>query len=202
MRSCEGFPDSRGNLGRVELASLPCKGERFSTTRPGGLLCAVVIALPLSACSAPPRRTAITLEQIETAPAMIPASPRRFLIADPTPLRRLIQPLGRRIGLLEIRTPAEWSLLQHAAPDVGDCPDLADGVFVGLVSEIGEPLDRNAWPLSIDSIQCAGGAALLSAAFHTGSYLPDGAMYVTAISATDVAAVVIVEINGVRLYPE
>jgi hypothetical protein len=187
------------------LAGSPCK-QRASRKPPAALLrralAVAALTLPLSACSAPPRRPGLSLQEIEAAPVTAPMAPMHILIADPRPLRDLIRPLGRRIGLLEVRSESEWERLRAAAPHIGDCPDLRNGLLMGLVSELGEPLRRDVWPVSIGAVQVFSGAGLVTGAFQPGSYFPDGAMFVTAAIIPDLVAVVAVDLNGVRFFPE
>ena len=111
------------------------------------------------------------------------------------------RPLGARLGLVQVNSAEQWARLARLAPGLGPCPDLSGGSVVGLASTIGMPLNGR-WPIHVQSVRAHEGAGLLVARFDGGSYLPDGTAYLETMYVPDLATVLVVEVNGVRFYPE
>ena len=161
---------------------------------------ALVWTATLAACVASAGRITITATALEAAPATAPPAPQRHILSDPAELRPLYQPLGRRIGLIEVRDRLGWDRLARAIPDLGPCPDLRRGMIIGIASESGTPLDGG-WPLQWETIRMCRGAALLEAHFNGGNYLPDGAIYLETAYVEQANAVLAVAVDGLWYYP-
>lgn len=164
--------------------------------------CLVLICLVLStSCTLAPTARTIRLEQLEAA-GEVPLHPlSRGVVSDPTALEPLLRPLGRRMALLEVRSPAEWEALSRAVPGLGGCPNLARGAVIGLVSRIGLPLSGE-WPTAIERIRVSRGAGLLTVRFAGGSFLPDGTTYVELAQVEGLEAVLVVDMGGTRFFPQ
>ena len=162
------------------------------------MLLAVVLT-GLSACGPRPTRT-ISATSLESAPATPPSHSRWHMVSNPEALRRLYQPLGRRMGLIQVRNQRDWDVLVRSAPQIGPCPDLQRGIVVGLASETGTPLHGD-WPFHWNSIRVCEGAGLIEASFNSGSYFPDGMMYLETAYVEDLSAVLVVAVDGVWYYP-
>ncbi len=95
-------------------------------------------------------------------------------------------PLGRRpqadhictlcdnYQLVLIRTPAKWRAFceQTGLDDTATRPDFSEGIIVGLVARVGEPVDQ-AWPTAISEIRLGpDGTGWLRSQFRTGLYRP------------------------------
>jgi len=119
----------------------------------------------------------------------------RAVVTDSHALRRLCTPLGPRLGLIEVRSPAEWRRLRELAPGLGACPDLARGTVVGIACWAGEPVD-GAWPIRVEGVRMWQGAALVDATFRGGTFLPDGAAYLEAFYVAGLRDVLGVHFNG------
>ena len=157
--------------------------------------------LLLGSCSAQPRVLEVSLRALEQAEAVHPSGEIFAIAADESALRSLYSPLGSRLGLIEIARPQEWERLRAAAPGVGPCPDLRRGVVVGVLSRTGRPLDTDAWPIRLDTVRSIDGAGYVTAEFEGGTYLPDGTTYLALAQLDGVHSVLLVEVNGVRFYP-
>jgi hypothetical protein len=116
-------------------------------------------------------------------------------------LRPLYTPLGRRLGLIQVRDAGEWQQLLRAAPSAGPDPDFRRGIIVGLVSPCGSSLDGT-WPFSWEAVRMYEGAGLLEARFNAGNYLPDGTTYLETAYVEGLAAVLVVSVDGVNYYPD
>jgi hypothetical protein len=170
------------------------------TRRPGPLTAsAVLLALLAGGCTGPAPRT-ISAAALESAPPRRPDGAQRCIVTQASALRHLYQPLARRFGLIQIRTPKDWEVLASVAPVRGPCPDLSRGTLVGLLSETGTPLDGE-WPLRWYAVRVHDGAGLLEASFHAGSFLPDGATYLETAYVPDLLAVLVVSVDGTWYYP-
>jgi hypothetical protein len=161
----------------------------------------VLTASLLPACSQRAAPKTITLTALEGAPPVAVVGLTRVTIRDPEPLRGLVSPLGPRLGLLRVRSAAQWSRLTSAAPELGRCPDFGRGIVVGLVCWAGSPVDGQ-WPIHIDAIRLREGAGLIEARFQGGSYLPDGATYLETAHVPGLTDVLVVDINGTTFCPD
>ncbi len=180
----------------TEVAAV-CRCTLFCSRYPP-LLC---LCLVLSASCAPgsTART-IRLEQLEAAGELPLRTLKRGLVRDPSALEPLLRPLGRRLSLLEVKTPAEWEVLSRAVPGLCKCPDLAHGAVIGLVARAGRPLDGQ-WPASMERIRVSQGAGLLTVRFEGGSFLPDGTSYVELAQVEGLEAVLVVDVGASRFFP-
>jgi len=174
------------------------------TARPPlAILCAIgllAVMLP-SACSQPAGVRLVRLAELEAAPTAQVHPLARVLLSDASVLATpLYSPLCRRLGLLHVRNERDWEVLSRCATGLGACPDFARGLVVGLVTRVGQPLDGG-WPVRIDAVQVFDGAALVSARFQSGTYLADGTSYLELVQVAGLQQVLVVEVNGVRLYP-
>jgi hypothetical protein len=166
------------------------------------LLAATLVALGgLSACGTHIRPQVVSVNALETAPVVKPSVTRRAIVSDTAQLRELYYPLGERLGLFQVRSAEQWELLRHQAPELGRAPNFDSGIVVGLASHAGLPLDGT-WPIRLEAVRIHNGAGFASGRFEGGSFLPDGSTFLEAAQFDALAAVLIVEINGTRFYPE
>ena len=182
---------------RVRTAGTLCK-------RPAGptrLLLQLAALTVLSACSLPSDPKTITMTALESAPLAAISGTERITVSDPAALRQLCKPLGPRLGLLQVRSAGEWDRLVHVAPQLGPRPDSGPGMLVGLACWAGTPVDGR-WPVHIDAVRVCEGAGLLIAEFVGGSYLPDGTARLETAHVSDLAAVLVVDVNGTTFYIE
>jgi hypothetical protein len=142
----------------------------------------------------------ITAAELGAAPSAAMTPVRHLLVADAQALRELCSPLGPRLGLLQIRTRAEWSRLAAIAPQIGPCPDLERGTLIGVACWAGRPTDGH-WPVRMDGIRAAAGSALVQASFIGGSFLPDGTAFLETAYARTVRNVLAVDVDGTAFYP-
>lgn len=175
-------------------------GDRADNTH--GLLAPLLVLLLLiiPACYRTPQARTVQMSSLAHARPTSPARTQRIIVADPAYLRAICQPLGPRLGLVEIHTPAEWALLRQTSPGLGPCPNLDAGICIGLASWAGKPVDDD-WPLTIDSVRIDNGGGLVQATFQGGSYLPDGSAYLETMHVSGLRSVLAVEINGTTFYP-
>jgi len=138
------------------------------------------------------------LENGQPAPL---ADNRRAILSDATHLDRLARPLCERLSLLEIRSAADWEQLRRRAPELGPAPDFRRGAVFGLASHAGLPLS-DTWPIAIEAVRTHDGAGFAIARFHGGSFLPDGTCYLELVQAEGLRTVLMVEVNGVRFFPQ
>ena len=162
----------------------------------GGLVC----VWGLIGCQVRTSPQVIYLQDLQAAPPRHPAQTQRFVVPDASALRPLYTPLGRRLGLIQVRDRSEWQQLQRAVPSLGPVPDFRRGMVVGLASPCGRPLN-NVWPFSWDAVRIHDGAGLIEAQFNAGSYLPDGTTYLETAQVEGLAAVLVVSVDGVNYYP-
>jgi hypothetical protein len=157
--------------------------------------------LALNACSnRAPIRT-VRLHTLEAAAPLHSQARARVIVSDAARLAGIYHPLGERLGLIQVRTAAQWARLAALAPGLGTCPDLKSGAVVGVASRVGLPLDGH-WPVHVQAVRGYEGAGYLVADFNGGSYLPDTTTYLETVYVPDLAAVLVVEVNGVRFYPK
>lgn len=142
----------------------------------------------------------ITMDTLENAPPVATTAVQHAVIADPTALRELCTPLGPRLGLIQVRSVAEWTRLTRLAPHLGPPPDFRTGMLIGLASWAGTPLDGR-WPVHINKVRVHDGAGLVTGAFEGGSYLPDGTAVMETAHVQGLAAVLAVDLNGTTFYP-
>jgi hypothetical protein len=154
----------------------------------------------LPACRLGPTGRTIRLTDLEHAPRVaLPAAPP-VTVADSTTLRDLCTPLGPRLGLLQVRSAADWSRLAAAAPGLGPRPDLRAGMVIGLACWAGTTLDGRR-PVRIDGIRVYHGAGLLEARFQGGTFLPDGATTLETAYVPGLVALLAADINGTTFCP-
>ena len=164
-------------------------------------LAAVIGLGALSACGTHPRGRAISVCSLETASTSPPIATQRTLVSDTADLEHLYYPLGRRLGLFQIKTTDEWEALCRHAPELGPSPDFSRGIVVGMASRVGMPLDGT-WPIHLQSMRIHEHAGFAIARFEGGSFLPDGTTYLETAQFDGLAVVLMVEVNGLRFYPE
>jgi hypothetical protein len=160
----------------------------------------VVSLASLCACGPVSGPRTISLQALEAAPpAKVPAT-TRHLVGDPDALRPLYQPLGRRLGLIQVRDAYEWDQFTRATGSTAPCPDLRRGIVVGLVSDTGTPL-AGGWPFRWEAIRVSDRAGLIEAHFNGGNYLADGTTYLETAYIDGLSAVLVVSVDGVQYYP-
>lgn len=162
---------------------------------------AVISAMLVGGCAVR-SHSVITPDELDAAVPRLPIDVRRGLLADPDRVRDLMTHLGSRMALIQVHAREQWDRLSAACGGLGVCPDLSRGDVFAVASLIGTPTDGDEWPVALEEVRAVRGAALLTASFAGGSYLPDGATYVCIAHVPDVRSVLIVEVNGVRFYPE
>jgi hypothetical protein len=153
----------------------------------------------LSACGSRPH--SVTVHTLETAAAVEPRATQRAIVSTLPAGGGAGYALGQRLSLFEVRTPGQWQSLRRHAPELGPCPDLSRGIIVGLASHAGMPLDGQ-WPIRLDTVRVYKGAGFVIASFAGGSYLPDGTTYLETAQFEGLRSVLMVEVNGVRFYPQ
>jgi hypothetical protein len=162
---------------------------------------ALTLAAALTSCRATPAVRYVSADSIEAGITAAPTSTRRAMVLDPGPLGELYTPLGRRLGLIHIRDESDWARLCRAVSDPGPMPAFDRGSVVALVTRTGLPIDGQ-WPITIEHVRLCGGAGMICGSFHGGSYLADGATYAEIAFVETLRDVLIVDVNGVRYYPE
>jgi len=100
-----------------------------------------------------------------------------------------------------VRSRSDWRRLCRATCDLGPAPDFRDGIIVGLVSRLGEPVDGR-WPLELTAVRVCGDVALLEGRIQPGTYLPDQTSYLETAFAPGISDVVAVDVNGDAFYPD
>ena len=186
--------------GHCKPPNVPRRSRRAGRRQAALLACATAL-LALLACSMHRVPQTVTVHSLETAPSMRPRETRRAIVAESTSLHDLCSPLGGRLGLIQVRSARDWSRLARVVPQLGPCPDFSRGMIVGLASWTGLPVDGE-WPICLESVRLRHGAGLVAARFHSGSYLPDGTTYVETAFVENLNAVLILDVNGVRFYPD
>jgi hypothetical protein len=181
----------------VELASRPARCRVLR----GSLLVGLTCLGGLSACGLHSRAIVVSARALERAPAAQPSALYRAVVTDTARLEPFYYPLGRRLGLVQIKNADEWEALRAGAPELGPPPNFSRGIVVGLASRTGMPID-GMWPIHIESVRVYEGAGFAIARFDGGSFLPDGTTYLETAQIDGLAAVLMVEINGLRFYPE
>ncbi len=144
-----------------------------------------------------PRPHAVALRDLEQAPAQPMPDTRRHMISDLEPLRPLCTRLGRRLALVQVRTPDDWRRLAAVIPELGPCPDLRRGIVAGLLSCSGTFVGGD-WPFEWRALRVHEGAGLIEAHFEAGTYLPDGFAYLETAHVPGLAAVLAVSVDGVQ----
>lgn len=167
----------------------------------GGVSLVAIGLLVLSACSTRVGIRTIQLQTLERGDQAEITMLGRAILTDPTQLGFARQELGRRMAVYQIRNPDDWAMLRAVAPDLADCPDLANGIAIAVASGIGTPL-HGAWPVALESASAVDGAALVRVRFEGGNYLPDATTYIDVGYIRGVTDVLVVEINGVRFFPD
>lgn len=160
---------------------------------------AAALALLLLSPACAPRERLVRIEQLESAPQSV-GEGWHVRLADPAAMLSNSEALGRRLALIRIRTAAEWDRLATQAPGVGPCPDLERGIVVGLVYFGGSPLG-GVWPLEIESVRVSEGGGLVEARFNGGTFLADGTGFAHLAHVEGLRAVLVVDIDSVRLFP-
>ncbi len=182
-----GFAARRARARRLRLAiAVACSG------------CLLGVAF---ACSPANPLHTVSLQSLESAPPAAGLPPRRFVVSDTEALRKLCQPLGHHLALVQIRSHEDWQQLARAVPQIGPCPDLTHGRMVGLVTEAGLPLGGG-WPLNWDAVRVVDGAALIEAHFAPGNYLPDGLTCLETAYVENLRSVLVVAVDNAHYYPE
>ncbi|MFO0837194.1 MAG: hypothetical protein U1D55_01610 [Phycisphaerae bacterium] len=143
----------------------------------------------------------MTLQSLETAPVIDAGTTWRCVVGDVERLHEMYSPLGKRLGLVCVRTPTEWDAFAACVPNPGPRPDFSQGILMGIASHIGQPVSGE-WPIEIESVRVTEGAGLVSAHFQGGNYLPDGTTYLETTFVPDLRTVLVVDVNGVRFLPD
>lgn len=158
------------------------------------------VLVTIGGCRSAPTAPTISLQELKTAPVQPLADRQRHVVSDRDALRPLCQPLGRRVGLVQVRDVREWEQLARAVPQLGSCPDLALGIVVGLLSEGGIPLEDD-WPFEWQALRLRDGAGLIEAHFNGGNYLPDDTVLIETAYVPNLKAVLAVSVDGTWYFP-
>jgi hypothetical protein len=180
-----------------------CKDAALGSThkRSGWALLVLAIGWSLPACRVELAAKTVRLTDLESAPPMVVMHTQRMRVTDAEGLRALCTPLGPRLGLLQVRSVADWNRLAKVAPGLGRCPDLRCGTFVGLACWAGTRVDGH-WPIHIEAIRVREGAGLIEAKFQGGTFLPDGTVALETAHVPGLATILVAEINGTTFCPE
>ncbi len=164
-------------------------------------LVGVCLTMTGLACSAPgPARVVSAVELSEAArAATLPAG--RSVVTDVSRLQPLLTRVAPELGVIQVRTPADWELLRSVAPALGPPPALEHGMVVGLVSLLGRPLGVD-FPIEIHAVRVLDRAGCVSGTLTPGTFFPDALAFVDTAYVPDLHAVVMMEVNGIRYYPE
>ena len=76
--------------------------------RKPALMLASVLVPAVTSCSASVHTLHVSEPVLEAAPEAYTRELGRALVTNPAPIERLYQPLGQRMGICQIRTPADW----------------------------------------------------------------------------------------------
>lgn len=123
------------------------------------------------------------------------------MLSDVDRLGGLYRALTDRVGLIEVHDRGEWERLARVAPRLGPPPDFGRGMLVGVVSRAGQRVDGR-WPIRLDAVRIVDAAGMVSSSFESGAYLPDGMSYMEAAFVEGLAAVLVVEVDGMRFYAD
>ncbi len=179
---------------RVRIADGVCKAV--------GRRCFAGLALTLSAlgCGPAPRTHEVSLRALRQAPPARLDRHARAWGRDADALRGICQPLGKRCGLLQIRTAADYARVANSLALPPERPDFNQGTLVALVSWAGTPCSGHK-PVGIESLQMVDGGGLLHADFEGGTYHPDGAVFAETAFVPGLIAVLVVDLGGSTFFP-
>lgn len=163
------------------------------------LILSVFFTLSSVSCS-PSQRHQLTSQELAAAPVAPTEIPQFGPLSDRNELGSIYTQLGPRLGLVQVRTAAEWQRLLSVAPWLVDEPHWGTGSFVGLVSFAGQPLDGDP-PVKLRYVRLLDGAGLVLGDFSSGTYLPDGSAYLTGTYVPGLRDVLLIEISDVRYRP-
>lgn len=161
---------------------------------------ALSMALLVFACSAPPRVVTIHLADLEAGRDAEWTCIGRFVVGDRETLETISRPICDNLRLVQVRSDADWRRLVEAIPALGNRKWDGRPVF-GVCSEFGTPLN-GVWPLMVTGLRRHDGAGWLSTELAVGTFLPDRMLLAELVACEGVSAVLVVEVNGVRYYPE
>jgi hypothetical protein len=186
---------------RAVFKTLEIIADRFS--RKAGRAAGTLLLSALTACSACSLRSGpvVSARSLENAPQTRPKMIRRAIVSPAADLQACYRPLGPRLGLIQIRSASDWEKLRAAAPELGPCPDLSQGMVIGLLCHAGQPVNGR-WPIHLQAIRNYQGAGFATGEFEGGTYLPDDTTYIEIAQFTDLRGVLMVDIDGTRFYPE
>jgi hypothetical protein len=188
--------DKRRRKARLRTPRSVCK-----LSRPAGLFAALVVAVAVPSCVMPARIQTVSLASLESAPSAPLYRSERFVVRDAARLQSLCTPLGPRLGLVQVRKPADYDALKTLVPELGPCPDLRRGMLIGLACWAGTPIDGR-WPVELTAVQVQSGGGLLTAQYRGGTYYPDGTGRLVTEYVPDLTAVLVVDVNGTSFYPD
>ncbi len=183
MPQAECNPTRPARQGRDRVTALP----------------ACVLLAALTSCATRLPVTTISLHALETAPSSRPRERARTIVSDVDKLGSLHHPLNANIGIVQIRSIADWRRLNSVAPQPGPPPDFSRGIVVGVLSRAGMPID-GVWPTSIESVHMVDSAGLLVAHFNSGCYLPDTTAYLESAYVEGLHSLLVVDIDDLRFY--
>jgi hypothetical protein len=151
----------------------------------------------LSACGTHPRLSSVAIRTLETAQAVQPARIQRTVVSDAAGLGKLCYPIGRRLGLLQVRSAKDWQTVRMCAPELGPPPDFSQGIVIGLLSQTGQPLNGE-WPIRLESVRIHDGVGLALAHFKGGSFLPNQTTYLEMAQIHGLASLEMIDVDGAR----
>lgn len=161
---------------------------------------AATVCLSLS-CALPPRTHRISVRSLEAGLSYPPQHRQRLIVSDASKLAPLYLALSDHVGLIQIHNALEWSILDQAVSYLGPAPDFSRGMVIGVLSQLGTPLDGG-WPVTIRSVRVHARAGLLQTDFNSGCYLPDGMAYLETAYVEGLRSILVVDIDSARFYPE
>lgn len=174
--------------------------ELCKSRRGAGRRALPLVLLLLAGCASATVPKTVSLQALQQAPPAAAEHVEHAVIADAEALRGLCTPLGPQVGLIQVRSPTEWTRLVRATGVAKPCPDFRRGTLVGLLCWTGTPI-RGGEPIRIQSVRVKEGGGLVYAQFAGGSYLPDGTAYLDSVFVPNLDAVLAVDVNGVLHFP-
>lgn len=163
-------------------------------------IAAATVCFSLS-CALPSGTQRISVRSLEEGLSYPPQHRRRLMVSDASKLAPLYLALSDHVGLIQIHNAFEWSILGQVVSYLGPAPDFSRGIVIGILSQLGTPLDGG-WPVTIRSVRVYARAGLLKTEFNAGCYQPDGAAYLETAYVAGLRSILVVDIDSARFYPE
>ncbi|MBL8878544.1 MAG: hypothetical protein JNG88_05435 [Phycisphaerales bacterium] len=162
-----------------------------------GVLSFIAALAFFAGCAAPNNKVYVHMETLEVAAEARLAEPQRAVVLDEALFARFVRPVNDRVALVEIHDEQGWQTFNAGCAGLGARPDFAHGMFVGVLTRLGQPLDGE-WPCELQAVRVVDGAGLVSASLRGGTYLPDGMTCVDGAFVYGLKRALVLEINGDR----